>query len=131
MIKKLKVIWLCHFVNSELISYYEKKNAQEFAPWVSETLKTFIHDADFEIHIVGPNVLANEDHDFELLGIYYHLYKYRSSLITSINGDIRQQARKADKTTIKTNCTTLTPGIACDNMNILRKITIRATKSLY
>lgn len=81
MKRKLKIVWICHFVNRELLDFYKVRNRVEFAPWVSETLKTFINDDDLSIFIIAPNILKNKNHEFTLQGINYCLYKYRSKFI--------------------------------------------------
>lgn len=81
MDKKLKVVWLCHFISDELNEYFNTKE-NIGAYWMTQFLD-IMRNRDVEIHVVAPNYYTNRDVEFELNGISYHLYKYYSGLINS------------------------------------------------
>jgi len=74
--KKLKVVWLCHFVNQEMLTYFKKSKGHEFAPWISVMIDLYKRENTFELHIVAPNVMTNKDETFTKDGVNYHFYKY-------------------------------------------------------
>ena len=74
--KKLKVVWLCHYANQEMLGYFKKNKGNEFAPWISILIDQFKTEDSVELHIVAPNVITNEDRNFIKDGIHYHFYKY-------------------------------------------------------
>ena len=74
--KKLKVVWLCHYANQEMLEYFKKTKGNEFAPWISILIDQFKSEKSVELHIVAPNVITNQDCCFIKDGIHYHFYKY-------------------------------------------------------
>jgi len=90
----MKVVWLCHFSNSEFKEYFHSPEIKEFSPWIDILIKLFKDvNNNIEIHVVAPNVFNNTDHYLKNDNIYYHFYKYKTDLIPrkiynyfSING---------------------------------------------
>ena len=90
MEERNKIVFLCHFSNSEIrsalhvednsiVNYIRKKTGHElkdYAPWVTEFIKEFEKFKDLDIHIVAPHPgLKKEIVEVELNGINYHLFK--------------------------------------------------------
>lgn len=73
--KKIKVVWLCHFANDEIINYFESPQVNEFAPWISKLMDLVKGNDEIELHIVAPNVFTNTSCGFIKDGINYHFYK--------------------------------------------------------
>ncbi|GAB0486341.1 hypothetical protein KML24008_28420 [Alistipes onderdonkii] len=73
--KKLKVVWLCHFVNDELNDYFGIQ-LDELSRWMDAFFSIVRGDSRLDIHVVAPNYWTNEDAEVRLRGITYHLYKY-------------------------------------------------------
>jgi len=78
----MKVVWLCHFCNSEFKEYFHTPEIKEFSPWINSLIKLFKDvNNNIEIHVVAPNVFNNTDHYLKNDNIYYHFYKYKTDLI--------------------------------------------------
>lgn len=75
-INPLKVVWLCHFANNEMKSFFNTPKLNEFAPWISILIKFFEERNLVDLHIVAPNVFTNADCNFEKKGIKYHFFKH-------------------------------------------------------
>jgi glycosyltransferase involved in cell wall biosynthesis len=93
-VKKLKVVWICHFSNAEIrkrlplkkrsIDYYirsvlnrsHKKNQQaDFAPWVSNGIEELRRNENIELHVIAPiGGLKYSSYKFSLEGVYYYFY---------------------------------------------------------
>ena len=74
--KKLKIVWLCNFVNQEMNSYFNT-SLNELAPWINELIKIFEKQNEIELYIVAPNLFNNKNISFEKKGIYYHFFQYQ------------------------------------------------------
>lgn len=72
--KKLKIVWLCHFANSEINNYFNTK-VNELAPWINNLIEIFNSNDDFELHIVSPNYFNNKSVVIKLRNIEYHFYR--------------------------------------------------------
>ncbi len=70
----MKVVWLCHFANQEMIAHFGVKKVREFAPWIGNLLLLFLAQKEIELHIVAPNVFNNKDTYFKKEGIHYHFF---------------------------------------------------------
>lgn len=94
MSNKIRVVWLCHFSNSEVYSRLDlhhgrllgvlkslasrNKNTgvSEFAIWVTNGIKEFERIEDVELHIVSPYPnLRHQIQEFSLNGINYHFFR--------------------------------------------------------
>lgn len=91
--KKMKVVWLCHFSNQEvrnklplserrLLNFFKlifgkrKTSYRDFAPWITVQLKEFEKIKNVELHVISPHTgMKQFIQEFELNGIYYHFYK--------------------------------------------------------
>ncbi|TVZ22998.1 glycosyltransferase involved in cell wall biosynthesis [Dokdonia sp. Hel_I_63] len=76
-IKKIKVVWLCHFGNEELSKKLGISSNLNFAPWISDLLLLFENNEQIELHVVSPNYYNNLDITTNLNGATIHLYKYK------------------------------------------------------
>lgn len=74
--KKIKIVWLCHFANEKLKNYFSKPNVREFSPWISNLIELFEKSNDIALHIIVPNVFTNTNCSFELEGIAYHCFSF-------------------------------------------------------
>jgi glycosyltransferase involved in cell wall biosynthesis len=75
--KKLIIVWLCHFTNAEIQAYLPVwKRKDEFALWVPNTLKGFENKKDFEIHVISPHEYLRRDTNIILRNIHYHFIAY-------------------------------------------------------
>jgi len=79
-IKKLKVIWICHFSNTEVRERLplgkKGKLLEDFAPWITNMIQEFKQFTDIEVHIVAPHEGLNTIvHSFDSEGIHYHFFK--------------------------------------------------------
>jgi hypothetical protein len=90
--KKMKVVWICHFSNQyirERLSLSNRSfsnsirrlfskpivNYIDFAPWVSNQIKEFEKFNDIELHIIAPHYgLKRFKHSFKMNGVYYHFF---------------------------------------------------------
>lgn len=70
--KRLKVVWICHFSNSEIRAKLGiKKDIQETAPWVSSSINLFKNRSDINLYIISPYSGLKKDKEFVLDGINY------------------------------------------------------------
>jgi len=91
---KIRVVWLCHFSNSEVHSRLDlhhgwllgllkrmthrkvSTDVPEFAIWVTNAIKEFERFEEVELHIVSPYPNLNRNfQEYTLNGIYYHFFK--------------------------------------------------------
>lgn len=93
-IKKLKVVFLCHFSNQEVrnnlpLSKLRVKNwiksllgkpttyYKDFAPWVTNLINEFERFDDVELHVISPHPgLKATVSEFNIRGIYYHFFQF-------------------------------------------------------
>lgn len=54
--KKLKVVWLCHFVNDELNDYFGIQ-LDELSRWMDAFFSIVRGDSRLDIHVVAPRLL--------------------------------------------------------------------------
>jgi len=94
-VKKLKVIWLCHFSNPEIRKHYPRKvkrplyhfmrkllhlpykngAPKDFAPWVTNGINELIKRKDVDLHVISPQTdLKRRLFEFELHGVHYYFY---------------------------------------------------------
>lgn len=76
--ERIKVVWLCHFVNQEMKDYFGNQDISNFAPWISELISIFKNKEAIELHIIAPNAFTNDDVIFLNNNIYYHFYKIKN-----------------------------------------------------
>lgn len=82
--RKYKVVWLCHFTNSEVAEMLGKQNQPMVAPWVTEFVNLFRMKDDVEIIIVSPNYYSNENTSFIFDKIQIFLFKYKPVFVPRI-----------------------------------------------
>lgn len=101
---KIKVVWICHFSNSQtrakmklssnrflyrLIKKTTGKEAKnieykDIAPWISILIQEFEKFDNVELHVISPQVgLKRLFTEFEINGIFYHFYTPDISLFLS------------------------------------------------
>lgn len=74
--KKIKVVWLCHFTNQEMKSYFNAPHVNEFAPWISYLIELFNKIPSVDLHIVAPNYFNNKNVTFVKDDVTYHFFQY-------------------------------------------------------
>lgn len=75
MIKRLKVIWICHFTNANIQNKLKvRKNIPEFAPWISLGIEEVKRRNDIELHIVSPHRWISKNTEFVEDKIHYHFF---------------------------------------------------------
>ena len=73
--EKIKVVWLCHFSNAEIQSQLKPfKKLNEYAPWISNTLKVLEGNSLFEVYVISPHEYIRGIHKFTIRGIHYFFY---------------------------------------------------------
>lgn len=102
--EKLKVVWLCWFVNKKVHSRIHvrkplwesvflklnhiKSNAEinEVARWNTNAINEFEKNDDVELHVISPYYdMMNSLEEFEINNIHYHIFNNQtSSLITQL-----------------------------------------------
>ena len=113
--KKIKVVWICHFSNEKVRSvlklqkhpltliakgYLKEKKYSDFAVWVTEAIKEFEKFEDVDLHIIAPHIgLINKEQCFILDNIHYYFYKseddnFISSLKSKIKGFVSKEYLK-------------------------------------
>lgn len=78
----MKVVWLCHFVNQEMKTFFHTPNVKEYCPWINNLIELFKGRDDIELHIVSPNSYTNKQKDLLLKNVSYHFYQQRPYFIT-------------------------------------------------
>lgn len=102
--EKIKVVWICHFSNSQtrarmklssnrffyrLIKKITRKDAKndsynDIAPWISILIQEFEKLNNVELHVISPQTgLKGLVSEFEMNGIFYHFYNPDISLFLS------------------------------------------------
>lgn len=95
MDKKLKVVWICHFSNEEILGRLSHSNIKfrnriksllgmkiensfsDFSPWVTNLIKEFEKFEDTELHIISPAYhIKYYICEFENNGVFYHFFKH-------------------------------------------------------
>jgi glycosyltransferase involved in cell wall biosynthesis len=74
-LKKLRVVWVCHFSNEkihELIGV--KKHIHEKAPWISLGIEEVEKRDDIELHVVAPYKWLRSNKEFEHNGVKYYFF---------------------------------------------------------
>ena len=77
----MKVVWLCHFANAEMKSFFHTPHVKEMAPWINTLIDLFCERADLELHVVAPNIYTNKKIKIKIKNIHYHFYQYRPFFI--------------------------------------------------
>jgi glycosyltransferase involved in cell wall biosynthesis len=76
-VRKIKVVWLCHFTNHEvqdLLPIWKGKN--EFAPWIPNFARGFEEDEEVELHIISPHEYLKKQKSIILRNVHYHFIPY-------------------------------------------------------
>jgi len=72
----MKVVWICHYFNKEILSRFDNLRYKEMAPWMNELANLFADVKDIELHIVMPNSLTRKDEIWGKSNVNYYLYKF-------------------------------------------------------
>lgn len=82
MVKKLKVVWICHLSNEEIrtnlyLAPWASKNAwNDFSQWNTNGINEFKKFEDVELHVVSPHIgLLSKLKEFVSDGVHYHIFK--------------------------------------------------------
>jgi len=88
--KRMKVVWICHFVSKDIIEHFNDKQINPFAPWINGLIKIFEKNEDVDLYIVAPNYFINKTYRFKSNNIRYYLFKinYPFSKIKYLNLNI-------------------------------------------
>lgn len=74
--KKLKVVWLCHFSNAEVQKEIKPlKKVKEYAPWITNLIPLFENDDNVELHIVAQHDWLPQSKHYQKNGVHYHFIK--------------------------------------------------------
>lgn len=73
----LKVVWLCHFSNSEIQKHIKPhKEVGEYAPWINNLLPLFENNPEIELHVIVRHKWLSRTRTFKLRGINYYFIPY-------------------------------------------------------
>lgn len=81
--EKIKIVWLCHFVNNEMNSYYGT-DWNEHSRWITEFVDIFKCNQTYELHVIAPNYFTNKDDLVIVDGVYFHFYKYHAAFLNGV-----------------------------------------------
>lgn len=87
MRKKIKVVWLCHICDGALNEHFGKEMSG-VAPWMRSFIDVARTIPSLEVHIVSPNLYTNKNDEFQIGGIFFHLFKYCSGILNSRNTSV-------------------------------------------
>lgn len=75
--KKTRIVWICHFTNEEIQSFLPlRKQKDEMAPWIPNTVKGFENREDVELHIVSPHANLKRTTKVTIRNIHYYFIPY-------------------------------------------------------
>lgn len=90
MNKKIKVVWITQFSNTEVrsnlnfrmfdlfswVRYFGKgAKYSDFAKWITNGIKEFEKVPEIELHVVSHHMGLSSTNEFVMNGIYYHFFK--------------------------------------------------------
>lgn len=99
MERKMRVLWLCSVSNAEMREHYQTKagpimrwiykrfkhtttDDKDHAIWDTNAIREIEKLEDVELHVVCPKRFLSEKFvDFEMNGVYYHLFKDENSTL--------------------------------------------------
>ena len=65
-LKKLKVVWICHFSNEHVQQKLNvKRPVREFAPWISLGIEEVKKRKDIELHVISPHRWITSNKEFK------------------------------------------------------------------
>lgn len=112
--KRIKIVFLCHFSNAEIRNNLDLKNYKfrnilkkirglslfdydDFAIWVSDYIQEFENHPEYEFHIVAPHKgMKKEFQHFEIRGVNYSFYKCDSNYIVDLSNQFFHLKEKND-----------------------------------
>jgi glycosyltransferase involved in cell wall biosynthesis len=75
--KKIKVVWICHFTNTEIQSLLPLWSKQdEFASWIPNLLKGFENREDIEIHVIAPHNFLKKSTNLIIRNIHFYFIPF-------------------------------------------------------
>ncbi len=81
-VKKIKVVWLCHFTNKEVQEIIKPwKPVNEFSPWIPLSYNILKNDPDIELHVISPHEYIAGIKSFVKDGINFYFYNAHMPLI--------------------------------------------------
>jgi glycosyltransferase involved in cell wall biosynthesis len=73
--KKLKVVWMCYFTNSEIQDKLNPfKRIGEFAPWIRIMISLFENNDSIELHIISQHEWISCYKSYKSKGVTYHFF---------------------------------------------------------
>lgn len=82
MISRIKVVWLCHFTNSEMQKILNPiKKVNEYAPWIPPYINLVREINNIELHVVAPHEYIKGVKYFFLQGVHYYFYNAHMPII--------------------------------------------------
>lgn len=112
--KRIKIVFLCHFSNAEIRNNLDLKNFKfrnilkkirgsslfdydDFAIWVSDYIQEFENHPEYEFHIVAPHKgMRKEFQHFEIRGVNYSFYKCDSNYFVDMTNQFFHLKEKND-----------------------------------
>ena len=80
---KIKVVWVCHFVNASFKKFFNDSSLQTSAPWISELLVLFENSDIIDLHVVSPNYYINKNVNVKIKNINYYFYQHKPFFLKS------------------------------------------------
>lgn len=75
--KKLKIVWICHFSNAEMQSLLPLwKQRNEMAPWIPNILKGFENLENIEMHVISPHATLKRTTELTIRNVNYYFIPY-------------------------------------------------------
>ncbi len=75
MNKRLKVVWICHFTNSEVQKIIKPwKPINEMAPWIPMSYNILKNDSRIKLYIISPHKYISGIKSFNKYGINFYFY---------------------------------------------------------
>jgi len=93
MIKNMRILWICHFSNSQIreqlhfsngiidnalhyLIYKKKREKSDFAVWISNGIAELERVEEIELHVISPHFnLKYKTQEFEQNKVHYHFFK--------------------------------------------------------
>jgi len=80
--KKLKVVWLCYFTNTEIQKILKPlRTVNEIAPWITNLIPLFENNENVELHIISQHEWIPFEKSFTINGVTYHFFNFGIPLL--------------------------------------------------
>ena len=75
MVNNLKIVWICHFTNSQIqLKLNPLRKLNEIAPWISLGIDEVKKNKAIELHIISPHRWISGVREFRDENIFYHFF---------------------------------------------------------